>query len=172
MEVKEAIRERKSTRSFQNTQIPNNIIEELIEYANKAPSAGNLQPRDFIIVNDTTMKQQLADAALNQQFIAEAPVVIVVCANLHRVKPYGKRGEELYCIQDCAAAIENLLLLAEDKNLAACWIGAFDETTVSHLLELPPTVRPVALIPLGKPKRKPPLTPRKNTAELIHYNKW
>lgn len=170
MEVKEAICQRNSIRSFQDLPVPDETIKELVEYANKAPSAGNLQPRDFIAVNDAELKRQLADAALNQRFIAEAPVVMVVCANLRRVRPYGKRGEELYCIQDCAAAIENLLLLVEDKGLAACWVGAFNETKVSQLLNLPSHIRPVAIIPIGYPAEKGIHTPRKDLDEILHFN--
>ena len=92
------------------------MIKEIIELGNLAPSAGNLQPRDFVVVKVQQTKEALARGALDQRFIAEAPVVIVVCANLRRTSPYGMRGRELYCIQDSTAAIENMLLAIFIRN--------------------------------------------------------
>jgi nitroreductase len=172
MELREAIRRRCSTRSFKEEGFPLDLITEILEYANLAPSAGNLQARDFVVVMDEEIKQELAMAALGQMFIADAPVVIVVCANLKRIAPYGKRGEELYCLQDCAAAIEHILLMATDLGLSSCWVGAFNENKVSDLLDLPSYIRPVAIIPLGYSDERESLTSRLDVKELIHYNKW
>lgn len=148
------------------------MIHEIIKYAHFAPSAGNLQARDFIIIKDEKQKKRLSKASLNQMFIAEAPVDIVVCANLNRISPYGSRGKDLYCIQDSAAAVEHILLLAVDIGLGACWVGAFDEYEVSRILELPPHIRPVAIVPIGYPLGKVTTTPRMDTKILIHYNRW
>jgi nitroreductase len=84
MELKEVIRNRHSVRSFSNTTPPKKIIDEIIEYANLAPSAGNLQARDFVIIDNHTIKEQLSNAAFYQEFIVEAPINIVVC--------------EIYCV--------------------------------------------------------------------------
>src|SRR4030042_2359156 len=124
MELKEAIRNRQSVRSFRSTPIPKQVLEEILIAANRAPSAGNLQARDFIIVDDKKIKSQLCAAALNQTFLTEAPIIIVVCANKKRISPYGTRGKELYCIQDAAAAVEHILLVAVDNRLDTCWVGA------------------------------------------------
>ncbi|UCD13519.1 MAG: nitroreductase family protein [Thermoplasmatales archaeon] len=172
MDVKEAIQKRQSVRSFLGKKLSLEVIHEIIKYAHLAPSAGNLQARDFIIVDDEEQKRRLSRASLNQMFIAEAPVNIVVCANLNRVSPYGIRGEELYCIQDSAAAVEHILLLAVDNGLGACWVGAFNENEVSNILELPQHIRPVAIIPIGYPLGKTTNTSRIDTKILTHYNKW
>ena len=148
------------------------MIIDFIKLANLAPSAGNLQARDFIIVEDIKIKKELSEAALNQEFIVEAPVNIVVCANLSRISSYGKRGSELYCIQDSAAAVEHILLLAADNGLGACWVGAFNEYDVSKALGLPSHVRPVAIIPIGYPQSKVTSSSRVDIKKLIHYNKW
>ena len=131
MDIKEAIQKRHSVRSFSDKKPSSEIITEIIKYAHLAPSAGNLQARDFIIVDDSEIKKELSRAALNQDFIEEAPINIVVCANLKRISPYGRRGEELYCIQGTAAVVEHILLLAVDNGLGTCWVGAFNETEVS-----------------------------------------
>jgi nitroreductase len=173
MELKEAIRNRQSVRDFSDSKVPQLILDEILEYANRAPSAGNLQARDFIIVDDERKKEQLSIAANDQTFIAEAPVIIVVCANLKRISSYGKRGRDLYCIQDASAAIEHILLMAVDHGLNTCWVGAFDEQAVSTLLELPPYIRPVALIPLGYAKKNHTArTKRMETDLLTHQNRW
>ena len=145
---------------------------DILLHAHRAPSAGNLQARDFIIVDDALVKQALCKAALDQEFLVEAPVDIVVCANHHRIKPYGKRGVELYCIQDAAAAVDHIMLLAVEYGLATCWVGAFNEAAVKTILRLPEYVRPVAIIPLGYPKTSTEPTSRLPLQKLIHKNTW
>lgn len=151
MELKDTIQKRHSIRKFSDKKIPASLINEIIELAHLAPSAGNLQSPEFIIIDDLLQKIKLAKVSLNQMFIAEAPLNIVVCANLKRISAYGIRGQELYCIQDTAAAVEHILLLAVDNGLGACWIGAFNEFEVSKILELPQHIRPVAIVPIGYP---------------------
>jgi len=172
MELKEAIRNRYSVRSFHATPISQQILEEILLAANQAPSAGNLQARDFIIVDDQRIKDQLCVAALQQTFLAEAPIIIVVCANHKRIAPYGARGKDLYCIQDAAAAVEHILLAAVDHGLGACWVGAFNEQMVSRILKVPTYIRPVAMIPIGVSKIKEETTKRMNLKNLIHINSW
>lgn len=172
MELIDAIKARRSIRRFKSDEIEDSVIKEIIELGNLAPSAGNLQPRDFVVVREQETKERLAHAALNQNFVAEAPVVIVVCANIRRVSPYGRRGMGLYCIQDSAAAIQNMLLVIVDKGLGCCWVGAFDENAVSNILGLPAHVRPVALLPIGYSEAKVGTVSRIDIEELIHYEKW
>lgn len=172
MDVKKAISNRQSIRSYSDKKISKDLISEIIKYAHLAPSAGNLQARDFIIVEDIEIRKELSKAALDQEFIIEAPVSIVVCANLDRISPYGTRGRELYCLQDAAAAVEHILLMAIENGLGTCWVGAFNEKEVSKILQLPSHIRPVAIIPIGYPKEKPMPTSRIDIKELIHYNKW
>lgn len=172
MELIDAIITRQSVRSFTDEKTDKDLIENMIEYANCAPSAGNLQARDFLIIDSDKIKEKMSEAAFHQNSIIEAPLVIVVCANLNRISSYGKRGKQLYCIQDAAAAVEHILLLAVDKGLDTCWIGAFDEEKISKILHLPSYSRPVALIPIGYSTEKKAKNLRMKTKELIHYNQW
>ena len=172
MDIKDIIVNRHSIRSYSDKKISSDVLFEILTFANLAPSAGNMQARDFIIIDDVTIKQKLSIAALHQDFIVEAPIVIVVCANVNRISSYGYQGSELYCIQDSAAAIEHILLLAVEYGLGACWVGAFNESAVSSILKLPSHVRPTALLPIGYPKEKPIPTSRIDTKKLIHYNVW
>lgn len=172
LNVKEAVRARQSVREFSDKAVPEEILMDILLHAHRAPSAGNLQARDFIIVDDPEVKQALCKAALDQEFLVEAPVDIVVCADHHRIKPYGKRGVGLYCIQDAAAAVDHVMLLAVEYGLATCWVGAFNEAAVKTILRLPEHVRPVAIIPLGYPKTSTEPTSRLPLQKLIHKNTW
>jgi len=172
MELTGAIKKRRSIRQFKSDSIDDKIIMKIIELGNLAPSAGNLQPRDFIVVTNKDQRFALAKAALNQTFVYEAPVVIVVCANYERAASYGSRGKDLYCIQDSAAAVENMLLAIVDFGLASCWVGAFNEKQVSQILSLPSHIRPVALLPIGYSNEDIKSTYRINLDELVHYNRW
>lgn len=147
MELRDAILGRKSTRSYRKEPVPSYLLNEFLMYANHAPSAGGLKSRMFLIIDKVNMKEELSEAA-GQEFIAEAPVVIVACTQITGDNPYGDRAE-LYAIQDTAAAIEHILLLAHEAGLGACWVGAFDEDKVRDILKLPTYERPMALIPMG-----------------------
>ncbi len=172
MECMEVIQGRRSVRKFKDRAVGKEIIEELIKAAQMAPSAGNLQARDFIIVTNKTTKQKLTKAALGQSFIEQAPVVIVVIANIERSsRIYRSRGE-LYAIQDASAGIENMLLAAYSMGLGTCWIGAFDENAVSELLGIPDKTLPVAIIPVGYPDEQPAMPPRIAMERLVHWETW
>ncbi len=169
MDLFEAITNRRSIRAFQEKEVTEKYIERLVDAARYAPSAGNIQPWEFIVVRDSSIKRQLAAAALNQAFIEEAPVVIVVCANESRSEQgYGSRGVNLYCIQDTAAAIQNLLLAAYSMGLGTCWIGAFEEELARKTLKTPAHVRPVAIIPVGYPAEKSTMRKKRTVEEIVH----
>ncbi|MCD6593424.1 nitroreductase family protein [Candidatus Bathyarchaeota archaeon] len=173
MDVFEAIKTRRSIRAFTEEEVSDEEIEKILDAARWAPSAGNIQPWMFVIVRDPKRKRRLSEAALNQLFIEEAPVVIVVCADQERSgRVYGRRGSDLYCIQDTAAAIQNLLLAAHALGLGACWVGAFNEDAVRHVLNIPAGVRPVAIIPIGRPAVKPRAVFKRSLNEIVRYESF
>ncbi len=170
MDVVSAIKKRRSIRMFLKKEIDDGIIKEMLECAILAPSEGNLQPWKFYLIKNENLKEKIALYALRQEFIAEAPVCIVVCADLKRTSPYGERGRNLYCLQSTAAAIQNMMLYAVSKGLGTCWVGAFDERKVADALSLPAHLRPVAIIPVGYPAEYPETPsriPLKNVVEEI-----
>jgi nitroreductase len=170
MDVFEAIKGRRSIRTFRNRDIPQEMVDKLIDAAHWAPSAGNIQPWEFIVVRKPETKRMLVKAALEQTFIEEAPVVIVVCANENRSSQgYGTRGKTLYCLQDTAAAIQNIHLAAYALGLGTCWVGAFREEEARKILKIPDGVRPVAIIPVGYPAEKPPPRSRRPLSQIVHY---
>lgn len=149
-DIMDAIRERRSIRRFTTDPVSDATLGRLLEAAHLAPSAGNRQPWFFYVVKSKEKRQQLVDAALGQRFLVEAPVNIVVCAEPQRsAQRYGERGASLYCLQDTAAAVQNILLAATAFGLATCWVGAFDESKVASVLNMPDTLRPVAIVPVG-----------------------
>ena len=170
MDVLEAIKGRRSIRAFKRQNVPQELVEKLIDAAIWAPSAGNIQPWEFIIVRRLEIKRELAEAALQQKFVEEAPVVIVVCADENRSSQrYGVRGKGLYCIQDTAAAVQNINLAACALGLGTCWIGAFREEEARKILRVPRGMRPVAIIPVGYPAETPPPRSRRSPNNIIHY---
>lgn len=169
MDVLSAIRERRSIRSFLDKEVPEDDIKKIIECGTLAPSAGNLQPWEFVIVRDPRRKDALAQAAYGQDFIAEAPVAIVVLANQPRsATVYGRRGSELYAIQDTAAAVQNMLLAACEMGFGTCWVGAFDEDAVGEIVKAEPETKPVAIVPIGYARHFPAARPRRKTTEVVH----
>jgi nitroreductase len=150
MDILDIIRDRRSVRRFNSRGVEREKLDRILEAAKWAPSAGNLQARDFILVRDPDMRDRIARAALNQGFISRAPVILVVCANMRRSgERYGARGESLYCVQDATASIQNMLLMAHSMGVGSCWVGAFDEGEVRKILGIPDGVRPIALVPMG-----------------------
>ncbi len=172
MDCLTAIFTRKSIRRFRNSNVSDELIMKLIEAGNAAPSAGNLQARDFIIVKDEETKLKLALASFRQMFITEAPVLIVVVANYPRsMKVYGERGR-IYAEQDAAAAVQNVLLAAHAMGLASVWIGAYDDEKVSEILNIPSYARPVAILPIGYPAEDPRPRRRYDLEEITHWERW
>lgn len=168
-DVMNAIRERRSVRRFENRDIPEATITRLLEAATWAPSAGLREPWRFYLVRSPSVKEALVDAAYGQSFIAEAPWVIVVCAEPGRsAARYGQRGATLYCIQDTAAACQNIMLAAFGFGLGTCWVGAFDEFKAARAIGVDGAeVRPVAIIPVGYPAERPSPPRRRPLTQVV-----
>lgn len=146
----DAMRESHSVRRFTPDPIPEPTLTRLLEAACWAPSAGNLQPWYFYVVVDPDLKAKIADVCFDQEQVADAPAIIVVTADPAKSNErYGERGAQLYCLQDTAAAAQNILLAATGLGIGACWVGAFDEPAVQRLVEAPPRLRAVAILCLG-----------------------
>ena len=169
MEILEAIRERRSIRNFQKKDIPQKIVDKLIDALIWAPSAGNLQARKFFFVKDAKLREDIAAAALNQDCIAEAPLVIVGCTDSRISNKYGERGEYLYSIQDVAAGIMGMMLVAHENGLGTVWVGAIREEELFGLLNLPQNLRPVAIVPVGYPVKIPSPPPRVSRQEAVEF---
>jgi len=173
MDFEKALRKRRMVRSFKSTPIPEEKIWKILRNAIREPSAGHLQPWDFVMVKDPDTRRRLARAALSQTFIEEAPVVIVACANTRRsATRYGERGVRFYSLIDTAFASLIILLTAVNEGIGASFVGAFHDEEVSKIIELPDYVRPVGIINLGYPREKPTKLARIPLKEIVHNEKW
>jgi len=165
------IETRKSIRSYKPQEVEEEKLNYIIQAFRKAPSAKNLQPWKLIVVKDKKKISDLAIACNNQTFLSEAPILIVACAK--EDEAYGVMGGYMnsYPI-DVALALEHLILAATEKGLGTCWIGAFKEKLVKDLLDIPKTVRVVAITPVGYPAQEGGARGRKPLAEIICYDKY
>jgi nitroreductase len=167
-ELLAVVRGRRSVRAYKPEELNNAQIEAMIESIRWAPSAGNYQCREFFFVREAVMRQQLAEATFDQDFVAQAPLVIVCCTDRNIEQHYGDGSEEI-SVQDVSASIQNLLLVIHGLGLGACWIGAFSQEKVRELLDLPPNLRPLALISVGQPDEAPEPPDRRSPETTVRF---
>ena len=166
MDLFEVIEKRRSIRSYKPTPIPNEHLKKILEAARLAPSGKNLQPWRFIIVRDPERKRMLAEAAMNQMFIAEADVVIVALSDPTIYSSTGTKRRIPY-LQDPMIAIEHMVLAATAFGYGTCWIGVFNEDKVKQIVNAPEELAVIALLPIGVPNENPPPRPRKSFEEIF-----
>jgi nitroreductase len=174
MDFDEVVRKRKMVREYdQGKQISDRTIMKLIRNAHRSPSAGHTQVQEFIIVRDPTMKKKLRKAAVDQEYVEKAPVLIVVCSNTSRsITRYGNRGKDFYSITDGAFASMLILLTAVNEGIGACFVGAFQDTKVSAILEIPEYVKPIGIICIGYPAEEPERIERISLNKLVYFDKY
>ena len=167
MEYFATVKARHSVRAFQKKAVEEEKINRIIEAVNLAPSAGDLQAYEVVVVRDPMLKDKLARAALDQAFISEAPVCFVFVAYPQRSSnKYGRRGSELYCIQDASIATTYAMLAATALGLSSTWVGAFDEEAAARAIGTTAGKRPVAMLPVGYPAESPESTPRRPISDV------
>ena len=150
MDVLEAIQNRRTARSFNKVPVEFDKISMIIEAGTHAPNSGNLQNWKFIVITNKKIIKDIHNYCLDQVWIGEAPVLIIVCALPEKAESkFGVRGERLYSTQNIAACTQNMLLTAHSLNLASAWVGAFDEDKIKTIFDIPDNVRPQVIIPLG-----------------------
>lgn len=197
MEVLEAIAARRSIRRYSSREVPDDLLRKVLEAGRLAPSASNLQTWKFKVVKDPVTRRAMREAAYNQRFVEEAPVVIVACADLPALGERSKRTLELlragavkpsagmilwylrkkgdaegergflHAVINVTIAVENMVLAATSLGLGTCWVRAFEEAKVAEILALPPEYPPLFLLPMGFPAEDPPPRPRKNLEEIL-----
>ena len=173
MELVDAILKRRSIRKYLEKDISLSLIGEIIDVARFSPSSGNTQCWKFIVVKDPKKKKELATAAFEQNWVTEAPALLIICNDYKRVTTmYGDLGR-MFSIQDCAIIASNIMLLATEKGLGSCWIGAFDSEAVRRILEIPEHVDPEIILTLGySDDRKVEEPVRFEIQDIIYFDKW
>ena len=158
-----------AVKRYEKKEVDDKLIGVILYMANHADSAGNLQGWEFIVVRDPEVKKMLHKAALKLDVIQDAPVDIVVCADLKKYSlKYDERGEYLYSLQDTAGTIAIIMVTAQILGLGTNWIRAFDENDIKAALGLPNELRPVGIITLGYPLEKP----AKRKIKPFEYATW
>ncbi len=173
MDVFEAITTRASITKYTDEGVDREQIARILEAGRWAPSAGNMQTWEFIIVEDDDTQERLSQYAQNQPHVREAPVAVVILTDEERAeRRYGDRGRDLYAIQETAAAMQNMLLQAHNEDLGAAWVGAFDEEHVRDLLYIPKRTRPIAIITIGHPAERPEQPTKQNLSAITYMNRY
>lgn len=176
MDILEAIRNRRSVRAFADKPVPAKVMQRMRQALRYAPSACNIQPWHFVLVEDAKLRQAVATAANGQDWMAQAPVIVVACGFPDQAyKHMGGYGNSVDV--DVAIAIDHLTLAAVAEGLGTCWIGAFSENKVKKLLGMPASVKIVAMTPLGYPATPDLIGPidekrRKGEAEIFSTDKF
>lgn len=169
MNTLEAIRTRRSVRSFMAKPIPKETIEELLRAAMSAPSAGNEQPWQFLVIDDRKKLDSITGVNPNAKMCKEAQAAILVCGDTTKEKYPG------FWVQDCAAATQNILLAAHERGLGSVWTGIYPIPErvqgFRQLLTIPDTIIPFCLVPLGYPAKESPQVDRFQR-DRVHYNSW
>jgi nitroreductase len=158
MTAREAIYARRSIRKFQDKPVEKEILLELARLGAAGPSATNRRPWMFVLVQGTEDMQRLHQATMFGKF--SAPAAVVVCGNMKRTLPLYAKD---YWIQDCSAAMENILLGAVDMGLGAVWLGVTPikqaVNKLSRALSLPEHIVPLGVAYVGYPgEEKEPRT--------------
>ena len=168
MDYFDLIKARRSIRSFTTQPVEPSKLGQILEAANSAPSAGNLQAYEIYLVTAEQTRHALGRAS-NQDFIAVAPVILAFCTNPAQNEwRYAQRGTQLYTVQDATIACTYAMLAATALGLATVWIGAFDDKSVRQILAAPAQQLPVAMLPVGYPAEQPERRGRRSLDELVH----
>ncbi|MCR4425757.1 MAG: nitroreductase family protein [Firmicutes bacterium] len=163
MDAIEAIKTRRSVRRYLPTPVPREVIEDIVDCGRMAPTARGDQPWEFIVVTDQKTREALAAVATWGKFIADAPVCVAVFA----------RPTPRY-VEDCSAAVENMLLAAHAHGLGTCWVAGHDTSyapEIGRILGVPTSHRLVALFPVGYHEDKP-IAHKRSLSDVLHWERY
>jgi len=165
MSLLNVILSRRSIRKYENKEIPQEILQQILEAGRQAPSAVNRQPFRFVVVKDHEIMKELCDNLITR-FIKYAPVAIVGCADVKSLLT-GK-----WAVVDTTIAMQNMVIAAWTLGIGSCWIGACNEEEVKKMLKIPDKWKVVALITLGYPVEQPKPRKKKPIEDLFNFNSF
>ena len=167
----EVIFSRRSVRNYQDKEIPDELLDDLLEAGMAAPSAVAKDPWHFIVLKNKVTLNKLADALPHGQMLRHAAAAFVVCGDITKAHDQ----LESYMLQDLSAAVENILISANILGLGTCWLGVHPRPErmdgIRKLFKLPENIIPMCGIAIGWPLDKPPARTRFN-ADRVHREKW
>ena len=167
MDVIEAIHKRRSVRSFTDQPVPDELVWQIIEAGTWAPTSGNMQAWEFVVVKDRDARRKVVDTTdagslgragvYTQEWMMMAPVIIVVCYDVKRMTArYGQKGRELLTVLDCMGCVQNILLAATHFGLGTCCAVGFNPQALKENLPIPEEITPLLLVLLGHAAQHPP----------------
>ncbi len=175
MDFWDVVRGRRSIRAYEERPVDEELVRRIISAARWAPSGGNCQPWRFYAVFDPVKREALVRCTFNsnlpghppQAWLREAPVLILVCMDRRKTtQRYDRWGREYLAPQDCAAAVENMLLAAVALGLGGCWVGGLNMWDASEAFDLPAHLEPFCVVAVGYPKEVPEPRPRLDLDEI------
>lgn len=172
MNLNEILKRRYSCRSYTNKNINDDKINEMLNNAILAPNAGNLQSWRFVVVKDENKREEIALACMQQKWMTQAPLHIVVLGDMGHLKKYYGNRAELYAIQDSALAAGNILITAASLDIDSCFISAFDEDMLKRCLNVPENIKPFVVLTLGYSNEKPEEKKRHHLSSLTFFESY
>ncbi len=173
MDFESVVKRRRMCREYSDRDVPQEKVDRILDVASRYPSAGHTEPQEFIVVRDQKVKEDLAWAALDQRFVAQAPLIIVVVSDTRRsARRYGERGVNFYSIIDGAFVAMLILLAVVDEGLGACFVAAFYDREVQEVLGLPAHIRPIGVIPIGYCAEGPRKLRRRSRTQIVHRDRY
>lgn len=153
--VLDKFKSRRSIRKFSDKKVDWKLIYNIIEAGFNAPVAGGIQNYSIIVIENEEKKKELGRLAFQQYWISNAPYLLVIVRDNHRLMELYPSEGELYSIQNTAAMIENMLMMAHFYDLGSCWVEAYDNSVLKEFLEIPREFRVDGIIPIGFPLENP-----------------
>lgn len=168
MSILEVIKERKSIRKYSTKEVKDEDLIKILEAGRLAPSARNEQCWKFIIVKDEDLRHKMVEVCGEQQFLKEAPINLVVCANNDKTMACGQPARTV----DCSIALSFMILQATELGLGTCWLGKYNNDKVKELLNIPEEYNVIAITPIGYAAEEVTFRPRKDLEEIVVLNSW
>lgn len=172
------IKSRRTVRRFSPKEVSRDILLEMLEGARWAPSAGNRQPVEIIVIEVQEKKEAITEITGRQRY-KFCPVVLLVCMNQERAKiKYGKKVGEYLAVIDAAIAVQNMMLVGAAHNLGTSWgdVLPHQKEAVKNLFNLPDIINPFTFIPVGYPGYEEgeggPRAERRPLDEMVHWEVW
>lgn len=169
MTVLEAIKGRRSVRSFKRERIPDEHLRTILEAGVWAPSAGNAQPWEFVAIR----RRETIEAIkmFSPGLFGNPDAVVVLCINRERIKRPGELGKAV-ALMDVAMAAQNMMLAAYSLGVGSCPVASFNGAAIKELLGIPAHVEPVLIVSLGYPEEWPSPPRRRPLEEVVHYERY
>jgi nitroreductase len=172
MKFDKALKGRRSIRKYKEKKLSRNSLNAILDAIRYAPSAGNLQNWRLIVVEDENKKEEIAKYCFKQKWMTRASVIVVVCSDDSDVKrTYGDKSD-MFCRQNCAAGIQNMLLKAYSIGIGSCWVGAHDDDKIKALLKMPDNINIEAVICFGHADENPEMPRRIDLRDIVHFEEW